>query len=579
MSENTTEDRSTEIPPNFVEERVAADRAAGRNAGRVQTRFPPEPNGYLHIGHAKSICLNFGLAQTFQGKCNLRFDDTNPETEEVEFVESIQADVRWLGFQWDGAVRYASDYFQQLHDFAVTMIQAGDAYVDGRTTEEIRATRGDFHTVGTPSADRSRSVAENLDLFARMKDGEFADGTYVLRAKGDLASADMKMRDPLMYRIRHAHHHRTGDAWCIYPIYDWAHGQSDFIEEITHSICTLEFVNHRPLYHWFLDKVGAAPLPDGGASAPAASYARPEQIEFARLQLTYTVLSKRRLQELVEKKFVAGWDDPRMPTLAGLRRRGYPAAAIRAFCERIGVATRDAIVDVSLLEFAVREALNATAPRSLAVLDPVKVVLENFEEAVTFDAPFGPDLPGVDSEAAKITRKLRLTKEIFIEREDFMEVPEKKFFRLAPGQEVRLRWACIIKATRVEKDETGKITTIYATWDPDSVGGQPKDGRKIKGTIHWVSAEDAIDAEVRLYDRLFQAENPMGDKENWLASVNPNSLQVVTAKLEPSLAARAVGECVQFERIGYFTVDKDSAPGRPVFNRTIALKDSWSPKK
>ncbi len=552
---------NSENPGNFVEDLVRADVAAGKHQGRVATRFPPEPNGYLHLGHAKSICLNFGLAETFGGTCNLRFDDTNPEAEDVEYVESILADVKWLGFTWSGEPRYASDYFEQLYAFAVKMIEAGAAYVDSRSLEEIRETRGDFYKPGVASPDRSRSVAENLDLFTRMRAGEFADGAHVLRAKGDLASTDVKMRDPVMYRIRRAHHHRTKDAWCIYPMYDWAHGQSDLIEGITHSVCTLEFINHRPLYHWFLDQVGA------GA-------ARPEQIEFARLNLTYTVLSKRKLQELVTKQVVRGWDDPRMPTLAGMRRRGVTPEALRALCERVGVATRDSIVDVSLFEHALREDLNARSPRMMAVLRPLKVTLVNFPEGetVSFDAPFNPDEPDGPR------RSVPLTRELYIEREDFMEAPPKKFFRLAPGQEVRLRYACIIKCVDVRKDASGEVVELLCEWDPQSKGGTPHDGRKIKGTIHWVSRAHAVDAEVRLYDRLFSVENPLGDKDRgFLELVNPSSLEVVRdAKLEPCLAERPAGDRVQFERVGYFCKDPDSTEGAAVWNRTIGLKDTWT---
>lgn len=552
----------TDHAPNFVREQVAEEIRAGKQGGRVHTRFPPEPNGYLHVGHAKAICISFGIAKEFGGKCNLRFDDTNPETEETEYVESIKADVKWLGFDWEDRLFYTSDYFDALHDFAVGMIRAGSAYVDSQTGEEIRATRGDFHTVGVNSPFRERSIEENLDLFARMRAGEFADGTHVLRAKGDMASPDVKMRDPLMYRIRHAHHHRTGDKWCIYPMYDWAHGQSDYLEKITHSLCSLEFVNHRPLYHWFLDQIGAD------------KEARPFQTEFARLNLTYTVLSKRRLQELVKGNHVSGWDDPRMPTLSGMRRRGYTAAALRAFCERVGVSTRDSVVDVALLEHALREDLGATAPRAMAVLRPLKLVITNLAEgeAIDLSAPVRPDLEQSE------TRSLRLTREVYIEQEDFMEVPAKKYFRLSPGNEVRLRYACIVKCTDVVKDSAGNITEVHVTWDPNSKGGMPADGRKVKGTIHWVSSKDAVDAEVRLYDRLFAAENPMEDKDNWLATLNPSSIEVLHgAKLEPWVASSPAGTGYQFERLGYFCVDTDSTSSKPVVNRTISLKDSFAP--
>ena len=563
----TSEGKKDDSPGNFVWDIVLADRAAGKHGGKVVTRFPPEPNGYLHIGHAKSICLNFGVAQKVPGgQCNLRFDDTNPETEEVEFVESIKNDVRWLGFDWHGREYYASDYFGKLHEYAVKMIEAGIAYVDDRTTDEIRQTRGDYHKVGEEAPGRKRTPAENLALFERMKKGELPDGAAVLRAKGDMASTDVKMRDPVMYRIRHAKHHRTGDAWCIYPMYDWAHGQSDYIEGVTHSVCTLEFVNHRPLYHWFLDQIGA----------PADT--RPQQIEFARLNLTYTVLSKRKLQELVYGKHVSGWDDPRMPTLAGMRRRGFTPEAIRAFCDRIGVSTRDSVVDVSLLEHALREDLNARCPRVMAVLRPIKVTLENFPEGEVWEieAPYDPEKPDGPK------RKVPFGRELYIEADDFMENPPKKFFRLSPGAEVRLRYACVIKCKEVKKDSAGNVTEIVCTYDPDSRGGTPADGRKIKATLHWVSAKHAVTAEVRLYDRLFRVENPLAgdDKDAWLGHLNPHSLEVLSGcKLEPSLAGAAVGHAVQFERLGYFVVDPDSKPGALVFDRTITLKDSWANAK
>jgi glutaminyl-tRNA synthetase len=535
---------------------------AGKNDGRVRTRFPPEPNGYLHIGHAKSICTNFGLADRFGGQCNLRFDDTNPEAEDVEYVESIQEDVRWLGFDWGENRFFASDYFEQLHALAVRLIEEGKAYVESRSLEEIRATRGDFYKPGQESPHRSRSVTENLALFAKMKNGELPDGSHVLCAKIDMASTDVKLRDPVMYRIRRARHHRTGERWCIYPMYDWAHGQSDAIEGITHSICTLEFKNHRGLYHWYLDQVA---LPH-----------HPEQIEFARLNLTYTVLSKRRLKELVETKLVAGWDDPRMPTLAGLRRRGYTPEAIRAFCERIGVSTRDSVVDVSLLEHALREHLNATSPRVMAVLRPLKVTIENLPEGQVewFDAPYDPEKPEGPS------RKVPLARDLFIEREDFAENAGKKWFRLAPGQEVRLRYACLVRCVDVKRDARGEVTELVCTWDPASRGGSAPDGRKVKGTLHWVSASHAVSAEVRLYDRLFKEEDPDRGHDqgvDWKTNINPASLETVHgARLEPSLASAKPGERFQFERLGYFCVDLDSKAGRLVYNRTIALKDSWA---
>ena len=547
-------------PGNFIEDRITAEKAARATPVRVHTRFPPEPNGYLHLGHAKSICLNFGLAKKFGGKCNLRFDDTNPETEETLFVRSIEEDVRWLGFEWDTKTYYASDYFEQLYAFAVTLILRGKAYVDSRSLEEIRATRGDFYKPGEDSPHRNRSVEENRDLFARMRAGEFPDGAHVLRAKIDMASEDVKLRDPVMYRIRRAHHHRTGDSWCIYPMYDWAHGQSDAIEGITHSICTLEFVNHRPLYHWFLQ---ALELPH-----------RPEQIEFARLNLTYTVLSKRKLQELVKNNHVAGWDDPRMPTLAGMRRRGYTREAIQAFCERVGVSTRDSVVDVSLLEHALREDLNSRSPRVMAVLHPLKVVIENMEEGAeeVFDAPYDPEKPD------GATRKLYLSREVWVDREDFAEVPAKKWFRLAPGQEVRLRYACLLTCTGVIKDNRGEVIELRCTWDPLSRGGSSPDGRKVKGTIHWVSATRAVKAEVRLYDRLFGVENPLADKDaDFTKHINPKSLEVLHGcMVEPALADARPLARVQFERVGYFAVDPDTRPGHLVFNRTIGLRDSWA---
>ena len=553
--------RAGEQPGNFVEDLVAADVQAGKNGGRVLTRFPPEPNGYLHLGHAKSICLNFGLAQKFGGQVNLRFDDTNPETEDVEYVEAIQHDIRWLGFQWQGAPLYASDYFGKLYDFAERMVEAGAAYVDSQTLEQIRAGRGDFHQPGAESPYRNRSVAENLDLLRRMRAGEFPDGAHVLRAKGDMAGADVKLRDPLMYRIRHAHHHRTGDQWCIYPMYDWAHGQSDFVEGITHSICTLEFINHRPLYNAFLDLVGA----------PAD--ARPVQIEFAKLQFTFTVLSKRRMKELVQGKHVSGWDDPRMPTLAGLRRRGFTPAALRNLCDRVGVSTRDSVVDVSLLEHALREDLNKTSPRVMAVVRPLRIVIENLAEGevVELDAPYDPEQP----EGKR--RKVTLTRELYIEQEDFAEVPPKKWQRLSPGLEVRLRHACLITCREVVKDAAGTVTELRCTWDPASKGGAAPDGRKVKGTLHWVSATQGLPVEVRLYDRLFTVENPLADKEiDYTTYLNPRSLEVVRGVAEPSLATAGAGERFQFERVGYFCVDPDSKPGALVVNRTITLKDAWA---
>ncbi len=565
MSESEVKDG----PGNFVRELVEADKGAGKHGGRVMTRFPPEPNGYLHLGHSKSLCLNFGLAAEFGGVCNLRFDDTNPVTEDVEYVESIKNDIRWLGFDWQEREYYASDYFEQLYGFARQMVLDGKAYVDSQTKEELREARGDYYRTGKPSPYRDRPVAENLDLFERMRKGEFPDGAHVLRARTSVDHPNMNMRDPLMYRIKHAHHHRTGDAWCIYPTYDWAHGQSDAIEGITHSICTLEFEDHRPLYDWFLDQ-----CPAPADTGPIRS--RPQQIEFAKLALTYTVMSKRRLLIMVKDGHVSGWDDPRMPTLAGVRRRGITAAALRNFCERIGVARREQMVDIALLEHAIREDLNATSPRVLGVLRPLKIVIDNFPEGETewFDAPLHPEDPSYGS------RKVPLSREVYIEREDFKEDAPKKWFRLAPGREIRLRYACLITCREVIKDAAGEVVELRCTWDPDSRGGNAPDGRKVKGTSHWVSARHAVDAEVRLYDRLFAVEDPMGEAgegDGWKKFINPSSLEVVRgAKVEPYLRDAQAGSRWQFERIGYFCVDRDSQPGAPVFNRTIGLRDSWA---
>ncbi len=561
MTENPRTD--SEKLPNFVEEIVKRDVAAGRNGGRVMTRFPPEPNGYLHIGHAKSICLNFGLARDFAGAaCNLRFDDTNPSTEEDEFVRSIQQDVRWLGFDWGPRRYFASDYFEKLYGFAVRLVEAGKAYVDSQSLEEIREGRGSFYKPGRVSPYRERTVAENLDLLRRMRAGEFEDGAHVLRAKIDMESSNQNLRDPVMYRIKREHHHRTGDAWVIYPMYDFAHGYSDALEGVTHSICTLEFENHRPLYDWFLDQV------------PFET--RPRQIEFARLAVTYTVLSKRKLQQLVEGKHVSGWDDPRMPTLAGLRRRGYTPEAIRAFCERIGVSKRNSFVDVSLLEHAVREDLNARCRRAMGVLRPLRVVIENYPEGQeeSFEAPWHPEKP------EEGTRALPFGREVYVDRDDFAEVPPKGWFRLSPGAEVRLRYACIVRCKRVVKDERGEVVELRCTWDPASRGGNPADGRKIKGTLHWVSATRGAKAEVRLYDRLFKSEFPGVDGTDFLADLNPESCEVLrTACVEPALAGAEAGDRVQLERVGYFCADLDTRPGAPVFNRTIGLRDSWAAKQ
>jgi len=542
-------------PVNFIRARVAEDIASGKNAGRVMTRFPPEPNGYLHLGHAKSICLNFGLGSEFGGVTNLRFDDTNPAKEETEYVESIMRDVKWLGFDWQERLYYASDYFQQLYDFAEALIQKGKAYVDDQTAEEIRSHRGTLKEPGTNSPYRERSVAENLDLFRRMRAGEFPDGARVLRAKIDMASPNVVMRDPALYRIKHVHHHRTGDAWCIYPMYDFAHCLSDSIEGVTHSICTLEFENNRPLYDWILDELGVF---------------HPQQIEFARLNITNTVLSKRKLIQLVTEGITTGWDDPRMPTLSGIRRRGYTPAALRDFCERIGVARCDNMVEFALLEHCVREDLNASAPRAMAVLNPLKVVIENYPDAQVdeFDFPWHP-------EADMGSRKVPFSKILYIEQDDFREEPPKGYHRLYPGNEVRLRYAYYITCTGVVKDDSGNIVELRCTFDPESKGGSSPDGRKVKGTLHWVSAAHALDAEVRLYDLLFTKPNPAAE-EDFTSCINPDSLKVVRAKLEPALADVEPGWHCQFERLGYFCADeKDTRPGAPVFNRTATLRDTW----
>jgi len=545
---------------DFIREIVVSDNATGKHGGRVATRFPPEPNGYLHIGHAKSICLNFGIARDFAGTCNLRFDDTNPVTEDVEYVESIQHDVRWLGFSWEDRLYYASDYFERLYECAEQLIRDGRAYVDSSTADEIRELRGTLTEPGRSSAYRSRSVAENLDLFRRMRAGEFADGAHVLRAKIDMASPNLNMRDPVLYRIRRAHHHRTGDAWCIYPMYDYAHPISDALEGITHSICTLEFEDHRPLYDWLIEHL---PLPS-----------RPQQIEFARLNLTYTVMSKRKLLQLVQERHVTGWDDPRMPTIGGLRRRGYTPEAIRRFCDEIGVAKRENVIDVGLLEFFVREDLNARAPRAMAVLKPLKVVIENFPETLTehMDVVNNPEDPSAG------TRKVPFSRTLYIERDDFMEDPPKKFFRLAPGREVRLRNAYFVTCRDVVKDATGHVVELRCTYDPATRGGDAPDGRKVKATLHWVSAAHAAPGEVRLYDRLFTTDMPGAGDADFLTQLNPQSLEVLRdCKLEPSLAHASIGARFQFERLGYFCVDSDSVPDAPVFNRTVTLKDSYKP--
>ncbi len=551
-----------ERPLDFIRARAAADVAAGKHGGAVRTRFPPEPNGYLHIGHAKSICLNFGLAAEAGGTCNLRFDDTNPSTEEEEYVRAITDDVRWLGFDWEDRLYYASDYFEQLHGFALRLIEKGKAYVCDLSGEELREYRGTLTTPGRNSPFRDRPVGENLDLFRRMRAGEFPDGARTLRAKIDMASPNMNLRDPVMYRILRAPHHRTGTDWCIYPTYDWAHGQSDAIERITHSICTLEFENHRPLYDWFLDELELEE--------------RPEQIEFARLNLTHTVLSKRKLRLLVEERRVAGWDDPRMPTLSGLRRRGYTPEAIRVFCARIGVAKFNSTVDVVQLENALREDLNRRAPRAMAVLQPLAVVIENYPEdgEEELEARNNPE----DESAG--SRRVPFAKHLWIEREDFREEAPKDYWRLKPGGEVRLRYAYYVTCTGFDKDpRTGEVVRVRCTYDPGTRGGDSPDGRKVKGTIHWVSARHAIEAEVRLFDHLFRAPHPEDVPEggNFLDQLNPDSLRVVRGKLEPALGGASPGSAVQFERHGYFCADeRDSRPGRPVFNRSVALRDTWA---
>jgi glutaminyl-tRNA synthetase len=545
---------------NFVRELIVADQATGKR--QVATRFPPEPNGYLHIGHAKAICVDFGLAQEFGGTCNLRFDDTNPTTEDVEYVEAIQADIHWLGFNWSN-LHYASDYFEELYQLAVKLIQKGKAYVDSLSEAEIREYRGDFYKKGRPSPFRDRSVDENLDLFARMRKGEFPEGACVLRAKIDLETQNMNLRDPLLYRIRYAPHHRTGKTWCIYPMYDYAHPLSDAIEKITYSVCTLEFESHRPLYDWVIREAEVFPS---------------RQIEFARLNLTYTVMSKRLLLQMVTKGLVSGWDDPRMPTLAGMRRRGYTPEVIRAFCERIGVAKTDSIVDVGLLEHGLREDLNRRCPRVMAVLHPLKVVIENFpeQEVRQLDAPLHPEDPALG------TRKVPFSRVLFVDRDDFREDPPKDWFRLAPGGEVRLRYACLIRCTEVIKDARGQVVELRCTWDPGSWGGSAPDGRTVRGTLQWVSAAHAVPAEVRLYDRLFAVEHP-GTQEgkSFLEELNPDSVKTIpSAQLEPYLADDGAIEKAngrfQFERLGYFCVDRDSTPAKRVWNRTVGLKDTWA---
>jgi glutaminyl-tRNA synthetase len=548
-------------PLDFIREIIASDRAAGKHGGRVHTRFPPEPNGYQHIGHAKAICLNFGIALEFAGRCNLRMDDTNPTKEDIEYVESIEQDVAWLGFRWAGGTLYAADYFQQMYDYAEQLIRMGKAYVDDLTADQIREYRGTLTEPGRDSPYRNRPVEENLDLFRRMKAGEFPDGSRVLRAKIDMASPNINMRDPTLYRIRHASHHRTGDAWSIYPMYDYAHPIEDALEGITHSLCTLEFEDHRPFYDWVIESL-------------ETPY-RPQQIEFARLNVNYTVMSKRKLLQLVQERHVAGWDDPRMPTISGLRRRGYTPEAIRDFCERVGVAKKENTIDVALLEYCVREDLNTRAPRAMAVLKPLKVVLENYPEGQVeqMELVNNPEDPSAG------TRQVPFSRELYIEHDDFRLDPPKKFFRLAPGREVRLRNAYLITCREAIADPaTGEVVELRCTYDPATRGGDAPDGRKVKATLHWVSAAHAVDGEVRLYDRLFSVPDPgAAEGTDWLSTINPDSLQVLEAcKLEPSLAAAPSGTRFQFERLGYFVVDPDSTPARPVFNRTVTLKDSWA---
>ena len=549
-------------PSNFIRDAMIEDLKTGKHGGRIWTRFPPEPNGYLHIGHAKAICLDFGLADEFGGGTNLRFDDTNPEKEETEYVESIMADVKWLGFEWE-ELHYASDYFQQLHDWAVQLIKAGKAYVDDLSADEIRRYRGTLTEPGKESPFRNRSIEENLDLFARMKAGEFPDGSRCLRARIDMASPNLNMRDPVMYRILRKPHHRTGDKWCIYPLYDFAHGQSDSLEKITHSMCTLEFEDHRPLYNWFIKELDIFPS---------------QQMEFDRLNLTHTLLSKRRLLQLVQEGRVSGWDDPRMPTLSGIRRRGYTPEALRNFVANIGVTKTNGTIELAMLEHFVREDLNRRAQRVMAVLRPLKVVIDNYPEgqAEEMEAVNNPE----DESAGK--RKVPFSRELYIEQDDFREVPPKGYFRLSPGKEVRLRYGYFITARSVVKNPQGEVVEVHVTYDPETRGGNAPDGRKVKSTIHWVSAAQALTAEVRLYDNLFTKEDPndVPEGQDFTANLNPNSLEIISdAKLEPSLKSAVAGGRYQFERLGYFCVDPDTNPGAPVFNRTVALKDTWAKKQ
>jgi len=550
----------TPAPSNFIRETILDDLKTNKYGGRVHTRFPPEPNGYLHIGHAKSINLNFGLAAEFGGKCNLRFDDTNPSKEETEYVDSIIEDARWLGGDWGDRLFYASDYFGQLHEWAVQLIKAGQAYVCDLSADEIRKQRGTLTEPGQESPYRNRSVEENLDLFARMKAGEFPDGARTLRAKIDMASPNLNMRDPVMYRILHAEHHRTGNKWCIYPMYDFAHGQSDSIERITHSICTLEFEDHRPLYDWYVQQLGIY---------------HPQQIEFDRLNLTYTLLSKRKLLQLVQQGLVRGWDDPRMPTISGLRRRGYTPEAIRSFCRRVGVSKTNGTTELGLLEYFLREDLNKRVPRVMAVLRPLRLIIDNYPEGQVehMEAVNNPEDP------SQGTRQVPFSRVLYIEQDDFREDPPKQYFRLSPGREVRLRYGYLVTCTSVVKDASGQVTEVHCSYDPATRGGNTPDGRKVKGTIHWVSAEHTIDAEVRLYDNLFTKENPseVAEGQDFTANLNPNSLEVVSAaKLEPSVRDAKPGSRYQFERLGYFSVDPDTTPRKLVFNRTVALRDTWA---
>jgi glutaminyl-tRNA synthetase len=547
-------------PRDFIREIIVSDREAGRHGGRVHTRFPPEPNGYLHIGHAKAICLNFGIAEEFGGRCNLRMDDTNPTKEDVEYVESIERDVAWLGFKWHGEVLYAADYFETMYEYAEKLILKDKAYVDDLTADEIREYRGTLTEPGKDSPYRNRPIEESLDLFRRMRAGEFADGSRVLRAKIDMASGNINMRDPTIYRIRHAGHHRTGDAWCIYPMYTYAHPIEDALEGITHSLCTLEFEDQRPFYDWVLESL--------------ATEFRPQQIEFARLNLNYTVMSKRKLLQLVAEGHVGGWDDPRMPTISGLRRRGYTPESIRDFCDRIGITKKENVVDAALLEHCVREDLNKRAPRAMAVLRPLEVVIENYPEGEVEHVDVGNN----PEDPAAGTRKVPFSRVIYIEHDDFREDPPKKFYRLSPGREVRLRNAYFVTCREVVKDAAGNVARLICTYDPATRGGNAPDGRKVKATLHWVSAAHAVDGEVRLYDRLFSVENPSDEEgRDWKSFLNPNSLERLTGcKLEPSLAELTPGARVQFERLGYFCVDPDSAPGALVFNRTVTLKDAWA---